>query len=100
MEGYYDRYYYIKSFLNLRPHWRGMGKSHIYFRPRRQTWRLESFYDTNRYVKKISILCGETHKVCQVYFGGNANIPCVDMQSLVLMIPTLMITFQLGDQNG
>jgi len=51
MEGYYDLFYFISGFVNLKPHWRGLGKSHIYFRPRRQTWRLESFYDTDRYAE-------------------------------------------------
>jgi len=51
MEGYYDLFYYIKGFINLKAHWRGLGKSHIYFRPRRQTWRLESFYDVDRYAE-------------------------------------------------
>jgi len=51
MEGYYDLFYFISGFINERPHWRGLGKSHIYFRPRRQTWRLESFYDTERYAE-------------------------------------------------
>ena len=43
--------YFIKGFISQRPHWRGLGKSHIYFRPRRQTWRIESFYDTNKYAE-------------------------------------------------
>jgi len=51
MEGYYDTFYFLSGFISLKPHWRGLGKSHIYFRPRRQTWRLESFYDTDRYAE-------------------------------------------------
>lgn len=51
MEGYYDMFYFLSGFRDDRPHWRGLGKSHIYFRPRRQTWRLESFYDTDKYAE-------------------------------------------------
>ena len=32
MEGFFDVYYFLKGFVNLKPHWRGFGKSHIYFR--------------------------------------------------------------------
>ena len=52
MEGFFDVSYFLKGFINLKPHWRGYGKSHIYFRPRRQVWRLESFYDPVRHVKQ------------------------------------------------
>ena len=41
MEGFFDMFYFLKGFVNLKPHWRGLGKSHVYYRPRRQTWRLE-----------------------------------------------------------
>jgi len=51
MEGFFDVYYFLKGFVNLKPHWRGFGKSHIYFRPRRATWRLESLYDIERYAE-------------------------------------------------
>lgn len=51
MDGFYDTQYFIKGFVNLKPHWRGMGKSHVYFRARRKTWRLESFYDVDRYAE-------------------------------------------------
>ena len=51
MEGYFDMFYFLAGFVSERPHWRGLGKSHIYFRPRRQTWRLESFYDIERYAE-------------------------------------------------
>lgn len=51
MEGYFDTEYFIYGFVNLKPHWRGLGKSHIYFRPRRATWRLESFYDIHKYAE-------------------------------------------------
>ena len=33
----------------MKPHWRGLGKSHIYFLPKRKVWRLESFYATEKY---------------------------------------------------
>ena len=51
MEGYFDNFYFIQGFINENPHWRGFGKSHVYFRPRRQVWRLESFYDLQRYAE-------------------------------------------------
>jgi len=51
MEGFFDTIYFIYGFINLKPHWRGLGKSHIYFRPRRATWRLESFYDVKKYAE-------------------------------------------------
>lgn len=51
MEGFFDMFYFLKGFVNLKPHWRGLGKSHVYFRPRRQTWRLESYYDLQRYAE-------------------------------------------------
>jgi len=51
MEGFFDTEYFIKGFVSLKPHWRGLGKSHVYFRPRRQTWRLESFYDLDKYAE-------------------------------------------------
>ena len=33
----------------MKPHWRGLGKSHIYFLPKQKVWRLESFYATEKY---------------------------------------------------
>ena len=51
MEGYFDMFYFLSGFRANRPHWRGLGKSHFYFRPNRQTWRLESFYDRDRYAE-------------------------------------------------
>ena len=50
-EGYFDRFYFIQGYISDNPHWRGFGKSHIYYRPRRQVWRLESFYDLERYAE-------------------------------------------------
>ena len=55
MEGFFDVSYFLKGFINLKPHWRGYGKSHIYFRPRRQVWRLESFYDPVSHRQRQSI---------------------------------------------
>lgn len=51
MEGFFDMFYFVKGFVNLKPHWRGLGKSHIYFIPERQTWRLESYYDLDKYAE-------------------------------------------------
>jgi len=51
MEGFFDTEYFLQGFVNLKPHWRGTGKSHVYFRPRRKTWRLESFYDLDKYAE-------------------------------------------------
>ena len=49
MEGFFDTEYFIENYVNLKPHWRGLGKSHIYFLPKTKTWRLESFYATEKY---------------------------------------------------
>ena len=48
MEGFFDISYFLKGFVNLKPHWRGYGKSHIYFVPKKGVWRLESFYDRDK----------------------------------------------------
>lgn len=48
MEGFFDLLYFIKDYVNLKPHWRGYGKSHIFFVPEKGVWRLESFYDTEK----------------------------------------------------
>ena len=31
MEGFFDTEYFIEGYVNKQPHWRGLGKSHIYF---------------------------------------------------------------------
>jgi len=49
MEGFFDTEYFIEGFNNLKPHWRGLGKSHIYFVPKKKVWRLESFYAVEKY---------------------------------------------------
>ena len=51
MEGFFDTLYFIKGYVKSKPHWRGYGKSHIYFRPRRGVWRLESYYDPVKYAE-------------------------------------------------
>ena len=48
MEGFFDISYFLKGFVNLKPHWRGYGKSHIYYDPKKGVWRLESFYDREK----------------------------------------------------
>jgi len=48
MEGFFDISYFVKSFYNRRPEWRGMGKSHVYFLPNSMEWVLESFYDEEK----------------------------------------------------
>ncbi len=52
MEGYFDTEYFISGFRNLRPLWRGLGKSQIYYTPATASWRLESLYDTNKVMTK------------------------------------------------
>jgi hypothetical protein len=52
MEGYFDTEYFISGFRNLRPLWRGLGKSQIYYSPATASWRLESLYDTNKVITK------------------------------------------------
>ena len=49
MEGYFDTNYFFYAFLNEKPDWRGMGKSHIYYEPKEKTWTLASFYDERKY---------------------------------------------------
>jgi hypothetical protein len=49
MDGYFDKFYFAHGFVQGKPHWRGLGKSHIYYIPEAQTWRLESYYDRARY---------------------------------------------------
>ena len=38
----------LQGFNNLKPHWRGLGKSHIFFIAKGKIWRLESFYATEK----------------------------------------------------
>ena len=54
MEGFFDTEYFIEGFLNEKVHWRGSGKSHIYYIQSDKTWRLESLYDVNRYAELTS----------------------------------------------
>ena len=49
MEGFFDTEYFIEDYVNKKPHWRGLGKSHIFFLPKTKAWRLESFYATEKY---------------------------------------------------
>jgi len=41
--------YFVYDFLNGKPEWRGLGKSHIYFMPKKLQWKIESFYDDSKY---------------------------------------------------
>ena len=50
MEGFFDTEYFIKDYINLKPHWRGLGKSHIFYQPKEKKWKLESFYATEKVV--------------------------------------------------
>ena len=50
MEGFFDTEYFIEGYKNLKPHWRGLGKSHIYYIPKTKSWRLESFYATEKVI--------------------------------------------------
>ena len=49
MEGSFDNQYFIDGYKNKKAHWRGLGKSHIYYLPLTKTWRLESFYETDQF---------------------------------------------------
>jgi len=49
MEGFFDTVYFVYDFLNGKPEWRGLGKSHIYFMPKKLQWKIESFYDDSKY---------------------------------------------------
>merc|ERR1712016_535665 len=37
--------YFIDGFVQNKAHWRGLGKSHIYYVKPLKSWKLESFYD-------------------------------------------------------
>lgn len=54
MEGFFDSEYFIEGFINEKAHWRGPGKSHIYYIKSDKTWRLESLYDVERYAELTS----------------------------------------------
>jgi len=49
MEGFFDTEYFIEGYKNLKPHWRGLGKSHIFYITKKKVWRLESFYATEKF---------------------------------------------------
>jgi len=51
MEGSFDVEYFIGGFRNNKAHWRGLGKSHIFYIKNIKSWRLESFYDTEKYAQ-------------------------------------------------
>ena len=54
MDGYFDKFYFARGFINGQPHWRGLGKSHIFYLPEAQIWRLESYYDRSRYADYLA----------------------------------------------
>ena len=56
MEGSFDMEYFISGFVQRKVHWRGMGKSHIYYERKKKMWRLESFYDEE---EKFAILVAD-----------------------------------------
>ena len=58
MEGFFDTEYFIEGYSNLKPHWRGLGKSHIYYITKKKVWRLESFYAVEKVTKssKLSLM--------------------------------------------
>ena len=37
--------------MNLKPHWRGLGKSHIFYLTALKKWKLESFYATEKVIR-------------------------------------------------
>ena len=49
MEGSFDNQYFIDGYKNRKAHWRGLGKSHIFYLPMTKTWKLESFYEKEEY---------------------------------------------------
>ena len=51
MEGFFDVVYFIQGFERQKAHWRGEGKSHIFYKRRTKSWRLESFYDSERFAE-------------------------------------------------
>ena len=54
----FDTEYFIEGYSNLKPHWRGLGKSHIYYITKKKVWRLESFYAVEKVTKssKVSLM--------------------------------------------
>ncbi len=53
MDGYFDKFYFAHGFVSGKPHWRGLGKSHVFYIPETQSWRLESYYDRGRYAEYV-----------------------------------------------
>jgi len=51
MEGFFDVVYFIQGFEREKAHWRGGGKSHIFYKRGTKSWRLESFYDVERFAE-------------------------------------------------
>ena len=56
MEGNFDSEYFIDGFRNNKAHWRGLGKSHIYYKKEKKQWKLESFYDED---EKFAVLVAD-----------------------------------------
>ena len=76
MEGNFDSEYFIDGFRNNKAHWRGLGKSHIYYIKERKQWKLESFYDED---VKFAVLVADDSdpyafyplgRLCSVFFFG------------------------------
>merc|ERR1719445_571552 len=49
MEGFFDISYFVHGFTNGKPEWRGVGKSHVFFQPKKMQWTIQSFYDYEKY---------------------------------------------------
>ena len=56
MEGFFDMEYFISGFVQNKAHWRGLGKSHIYYVKDLKSWKLESFYDEE---EKYAVLAAD-----------------------------------------
>ena len=56
MEGNFDSEYFIDGFRQNKAHWRGLGKSHIYYVKLKKQWKLESFYDED---EKFAVLVAD-----------------------------------------
>ena len=108
MEGVFDTEYFIHGFWNLKPHWRGLGKSHIFFTPQTKSWRLESFYDTEKVSYLIFIQEYYNHYL-MINFADSKFLPqtcsqfskyVFSSQRWMLMIPFLLTFIHWEEKFG
>lgn len=70
MEGNFDNEYFIDGFVQRKAHWRGLGKSHIYYERKKKLWKLESFYDED---EKFAVLVADDSDPSAFYPLGRCS---------------------------